>query len=430
MTASGRRPTLLYHLYRGATQVLAPLIWWSVRRKLSKAGIETQRQWERLGHASERRPPVLLIWLHGASVGESLTALTLVDGLSKHIPRAHFLITSGTATSADLVKQRARDHTIHQFAPLDTPGPVRRFLDHWKPDAGIFVESELWPVTLAESNDFAVPLALVNARLSDKSVDGWCKFPDTAAFVVNHFRILIAQSRRAADNLNRMGADPERVTIGGNLKAFAKAQHADANALADVTTALAGRPVWAAASTHPGEEDIALRAHAQLLHDVPDLCLLLIPRHPDRADEVAARISDMGLTYTRRSSGGTPTAQVYLADTLGEMALWYALVPFVFLGGSLVKMGGHNPFEPAQARAAVLTGPHFGNFSESFEPLIASGGALQVLDAETLAKAAAHWLRDEAACLSAQEAAFHFATHRSDKFEQVIDRLIQELNLA
>lgn len=430
MTVPHASPTFMLRAYRGATYALAPFVWWLVRRKLKRAEVPLMRQWERLGHATAKRPPTRLIWIHGASVGESLSALTLIEGLSARLPRAEFLVTSGTPTSADLVNKRQAERTRHQFAPLDALGPVTRFLDHWNPDAAIFVESELWPLTLHEAHMRSVPLALVNARLSARSVDGWCKYPKTAGFVISLFHTLIAQNREAADNLRRMGADPARITIGGNLKGFASAPAVDETNVRELEQALDGRPRWAACSTHPGEEKAALNTHIKLLVDRPDLCLLLIPRHPERGDEVAQLITQSGLTFTRRSSGESPTAQVYLADTLGELPLWYALSPFVFLGGSLAELGGHNPFEPAQAGAAILTGPHVFNFAESFTPLLNAGGAIEVTDAEALYARAVRFLTDAKALEVARTASARFAKTRDGDFAVVLDRLIEDLELA
>lgn len=429
MDIPGAKPTLMYRLYCIATAVLAPFAWWLVRRKLTRADVPLVRQWERLGHASAPRPQTRLIWLHGASVGESLSALTLIDGLSKRLPHAAFLVTSGTPTSAALVDQRRSARTLHQYATLDALGPVTRFLDHWSPDAAIFVESELWPLTLTETSARAVPLALVNARLSDRSVAGWCKYPATAAFVLGHFSALIAQNAKAADDLRRMGAPSGRVMVGGNLKAFAPVAPIDPRALQNLQAHLSGRPVWVAASTHPGEEEPVLKAHVRLLDRHPDLCLILIPRHPERGDSVAALVKDAGLSVTRRSTQDAPTGQVYLADTLGELPLWYALAPFAFLGGSLTRTGGHNPFEPAQAGAAILTGPHVTNFAESFAPLLDIGAAVQVSDAQTLTRAAARWLSDPGALDAARRASQTFATRTGSDFDAMIDRLCNDLDL-
>ncbi|MDK3072359.1 3-deoxy-D-manno-octulosonic acid transferase [Sedimentitalea sp. JM2-8] len=432
MEPAGAAPTALFHLYRGLTSVAAPLAYWIVSRKLQRHGVPAARQHERLGNASLPRPPGRLVWFHAASVGESLSVLTLITRMGERLPDASFLITSGTATSAELIARRMPPRTCHQFAPLDAQGPVRRFYDHWRPDAGIIVESELWPLMLSRAHDRGMPLALLNARLSAKSVQGWCKVPATSAFILDQFNLMLTQNRLAADNLLAMGADPARVRVGTNLKATSAPLPVDTVTLGTVRDQLNGRPAWVASSTHPGEEEIVLAAHARLLRDHPALCLVLVPRHPDRGDSVADLVRARGLTLARRTAGEkiTPDIQVYLADTLGETGTWYALTPLVFLGGSLLTIGGHNPFEPAQAGAAVLTGPHVANFAETFTPLIASGGAQEVTDGETLAAAVDLWLTDPNALQAARAAARAYVDRQQSALDAVIDQICDTLGLS
>lgn len=432
MTASGASPTALFHLYRGTTAVLCPLAYWSVSRKLNRHDVPALRQHERLGNASLPRPLGQLVWFHAASVGESLSVLTLITRMGTRLPNAEFLITSGTATSAELIARRLPPRTRHQFAPLDATGPVTRFLDHWRPDAGILVESELWPMMLTQARKRGVPLALLNARLSAKSVTGWCRAPATARFVLDQFDLMLTQNSESANNLRRMGADPERVRVGSNLKATSAPLPVDTDTLAQLRDDLNGRPVWVASSTHRGEEEIVLKAHARLLREHPALVLLLVPRHPDRSDEVAGLISGDGLGFARRSKQERigPETQVYMADTLGETGTWYALSPLVFLGGSLLPIGGHNPIEPAQAGAAVITGPHVTNFAETFEPMIATGAAVTISGEDDLARTVAHWLDDPTALQTACAAAKLYVDRQQNKLDQVIDTLCDGLGLG
>ncbi|MCU9838534.1 3-deoxy-D-manno-octulosonic acid transferase [Ruegeria sp. WL0004] len=432
MSGPGLSPTPLYHLYRAASAVLVPFAWRTVRKKLSRADVPLERQHERLGHASLSRPPGRLVWFHAASVGESLSVLRLITRMGERMPNLEFLITSGTPTSADLIARRMPPRCRHQFAPLDGPGPVTRFYKQWRPDAAVFVESELWPRMIVEGARAGVPLALLNARLSEKSVRGWQRFPSTARFLLDRFRLFLTQNRQTADNLIAMGADPARVTPGTNLKAMAGPLPVDAALLTEMRAAIGPRPVWVASSTHPGEEEVVLDAHRQLLADHPDLLLLLIPRHPERGTEVSALITTAGFTSARRSSGEsiTPGTQVYLADTLGETGTWYALCPLVFLGGSLREIGGHNPFEPAQAGAAVITGPGYFNFAETYQPLIASGGAIEVTGATPLARAVRHWLDDAEAFDTARTQARALVAAQETALEGVIDTLTSRLELG
>ena len=330
-----------------------------------------------------------------------------------------------------MAAKRLPQGALHQFAPLDSAGAVRRFLTHWRPDAGIFVESELWPVTLSAAKARGTRLALVNARLSGKSVAGWRKKLPTARFLMGLFDLLLTQNKSVANDLLSLGADPARVFPSGNLKAGAAPLPQVPDLLAEMHSTLAGRPVWIASSTHAGEEETVLAAHKALLRDHPDLCLVLAPRHPERADDISTKISQTSLSQARRSHGDplTPQTQVYLADTLGELGSWYALSPIVFLGGSLLPIGGHNPFEVAQAGAAVLTGPGYSNFSETFPPMIAAGGAVGVRDADEMAQAVDQWLTQPEQLQKARAAAVGYVDEQSGQLEQVIDRLINYLCL-
>ncbi len=429
-------PTLLFYCYRLLTGLIAPLAYRKVAAKLDAQGVSRSRQRERLGYASLPRPVLAenapLIWFHGASVGESLAAITLINKLKPLLPEARFLLTSGTATSASMALKRLPQGCQHQFAPLDTSRSVGRFLTHWRPDAGIFVESELWPITLAAAKASGTRLALVNARLSARSVKSWRNKLPTARYILGLFDLLLTQNEQVAQDLLSLGARAERVFPSGNLKAGAAALPQDPALLREMQTALSGRPLWIASSTHVGEEEVVLAAHKQLLQKHPDLCLLLAPRHPERAAEVCARIAEAGLSYAQRSTDGTLTqdTQVYLADTLGELGSWYALSPVVFLGGSLLPIGGHNPFEVAQAGATVLTGPGYSNFTETFPPMIAAGGALEVTDAATLAEAMALWLDEPEQLASARFAARDFVEKQSGQLDAVVNRLITDLCLG
>lgn len=424
-------PTALYHLYRGTTKLLVPFAYASTSRKLKRHGVPALRIHEKLGHASVSRPVGPLLWFHAASVGESLSVLTLITRMGERLPDTEFLITSGTATSADLIAKRLPPRTQHQFAPLDSAGPVGRFLDTWRPDAAIFVESELWPQMLVQARETGAKLALLNARLSDNSARKWQKFPETARFVLDQFAIMLTQNRQTAEKLLAMGADPGRVKSGTNLKSTAAPLPIDDLALKKLKTQIKKRPVWVASSTHPGEEEKVLAAHKTLLKDRPDLCLVLVPRHPERGDAVVKLIKDAGLSCARRTNDDPvkKATQVYLADTLGETGTWYALAPIVFLGGSLEPIGGHNPFEPAQSGAAVLTGPHVTNFAETFAPLIKKGGATEVKTADDLAAQIAVWLDDQATLKTARTAAADFAAGQQVALDGVIDTLCQALGL-
>ncbi|WP_299625512.1 3-deoxy-D-manno-octulosonic acid transferase [uncultured Tateyamaria sp.] len=379
------RPTALFVLYRALSALALPFAARSAVSKLRGAGVPVERAHERLGHATESRRLGPLIWLHGASVGEAKSVLPLMAYMAQAHPELRLLLTSGTATSAQAVASRLPQDAVHQFSPLDGVGPLNRFLDHWRPDLCVLVESELWPNLLDACARRDLPVALLNARLSDKSAQGWKRFAGTARYVLRGVRFAHCQDRRSRDHLREMGLDIAEQ--GQNLKAMPGPSTLGPKALDTAHTELGGRSVWVAASTHPGEEEGVLDAHKRLLQDHPNLCLILVPRHPERAPEVMGLIEGKDLSVAQRSTGGTLSdkAQVYLADTMGETDLWYALSPIVFLGGSWSAVGGHTPFEPAAAHSAILHGPKYVNFSEAYAVFRLKDASVEVADATALA---------------------------------------------
>ncbi len=425
------RPTLVYRLYVAISALLAPLAFRRISKKLAAQDVPAPRIRERLGRATMPRPDGPLIWFHAASVGESLSVLTLIARLGTLHPDLSFLITSGTATSAKLIAQRLPPRSVHQFAPLDAQAPLNRFLTHWHPDGAVFVESELWPQMLIRTKATGIPMVLLNARLSDKSVRTWHKLPATAALLLEQFDRVLTQNQITADNLVALGADPARVAVGENLKATSAPLPVDPAALEAMQAQIGPRPVWVASSTHAGEEEIVLDAHKLLLANHPDLCLILVPRHPERADTVKALITQAGLRFAQRSAEAplAPDSQVYLADTLGETGLWYTLCPLVFLGGSLLPIGGHNPFEVAQAGGAVVSGPHVTNFAETFDALQEAGAVRIVNDSAELALVMKTLLDAPGELDAMRTAATGFVTAQSDRLDTVATNLSRDLQL-
>ena len=373
--------TLPLRLYRGLANLAAPFLYKRVAARLMVHGVSPDRAAERFGHATQPRPPGPLIWIHAASVGESLSALPLIDRLLSRDPATHVLITSGTASSAKVLRERLPERALHQFAPLDSRKVLTRFLNHWQPKLFILIESELWPQMLLLTTERGTPAALVNARLSPGSLRNWGRMPATARTLLSRLALVTAQTEATADALRALGAPDVR--MAGNLKSAAPppADHAPEREALEKT--IGNRPRWLAASTHPGEERLALAAHRALLETWPDLLLVLAPRHPERADSIAREIAAAGLAHTRRSAGEAPTAQVYLADTLGEIGLWLRLCPVTLMGGSLTPNGGHNPWEGAALGTALLTGPNIANCRDDWLTLSAAQGAL-ITSAESL----------------------------------------------
>lgn len=386
-------------LYALTGRIASPALNLYLKRRVKRGKEDAMRLGERWGHAGVTRPEGPLVWLHGASIGEMLSVLPLIERLveEKVEGRAiRVLLTTGTLTSAELAAQRLPPGAIHQFVPLDVPQAAQRFFDHWRPDMALFVESEFWPNLMREAYRRQVPLGLVNGRMSERSFTRWQKHPALVAALLAPMRFCLAQSEGDARRLEALGAPAH---FGGNLKFDGKALPVDLDLHAALARAIGRRPVLLAASTHPGEEMIVLEASAMLRNHEPDLLTIIVPRHPERGAEIAALAASGGMRPLVRSQGQLPDdlTTLYLADTLGELGLFYALASVAFVGGSLVAVGGHNPIEPARLGTPILTGPHVTNFADIYGEFIARAAALGVEDAASLAREAAQLLRDEPA---------------------------------
>jgi 3-deoxy-D-manno-octulosonic-acid transferase len=374
-------------VYLAAARLAGPLARWVLARRAAKGREDPARLGERFGRAGVARPEGRLIWLHGASVGEAVSLLALIAEVQRQAPDITCLVTTGTVTSARRMVELLPDRCIHQFVPVDTGAAVRGFLDHWRPDLAIWVESEFWPGLMTATARRGTPMLLVNARVSARSARRWAWVPGMAAGLVRLFRRIVTQDAATTKRLVAMGADPARVRDGGNLKALIPAPGCDAAELERLRAALSGRPVWLAASTHAPEEDVIARAHRVAVRSRPGLLTILAPRHPKRGSEIATRLAEQGLSVARRSLGELPgqKTDLWLADTLGEMGLWLRLAPVCFVGGSIAAQGGHNPFEPAALGSAILHGPETGNFTLAYGALAEAGGTRLVADGEQMA---------------------------------------------
>jgi 3-deoxy-D-manno-octulosonic-acid transferase len=353
---------------------------------------DASRRGERLGRAALKRPAGPLIWLHAASVGETVAAAPLIRRLRARGPTV--LLTTGTVTAADVAARRLGEAMIHQFAPIDCPATVRHFLDHWRPDLALFAESELWPTTLKALGSRSLPLIVISARMSERSFRSWRAFPSLARAVVGRVELFLAQTLVDAERLRQLGA--HRVDVCGNLKFDVPPPAADEAAVAQMRSAIGDRSVLVAASTHPGEEPAVIAAHAELARRGVQLVTVIAPRHPARGEEIADEIDAAGLRLRRRSLGeqiGEDT-DIYLADTIGEMGLWYRLGDAAFLGGSLVPHGGQNPIEPAKLLVPVLHGTHVDNFRDVYDALTAAKAVIAVHDSTTLADAVRRLMAD------------------------------------
>ena len=388
---------LLAATWQIAATCAAPGLRLMLHRRIARGKEIPGRLAERFGIDPTPRPPGKLLWVHAASVGETVSMLPVLDALRGR--PATVLVTTGTVASARLLLQRRPD-ILHRFVPLDVPRWAARFLDHWRPDAAAFLESELWPNLLAACRERGVRLMLLNARLSARSHAGWARAPGFARRILGVFDLIWAQSDADAARLSALGA--RRVTSPGNLKFAAPSLPADPAELARLAAQLGERPRWLAASTHAGEEAIAAAVHRRLLPHHPELLTAIAPRHPERGPSLAAELS-----APRRGAGDDPPGEgLWIADGLGEMGLLYRLFPSVFVGKSLLPGGGgQNPLEPARLGCALAAGPAMANQADAASVLTQAGGLTTVADEAALAEWVGSMLRDPAARAAAGQAA-------------------------
>jgi 3-deoxy-D-manno-octulosonic-acid transferase len=388
---TGRLPLAL-RLYQLASAAGAPMAPQVLALRLYRGKEHPQRLAERRGEATLQRPAGPLIWVHGASVGEMLAAVPLIERLRAQ--NFAVLVTSGTVTSAALAEQRLPEGTLHQFIPLDAARFVRRFLDHWQPGLALFVESDLWPNLILSCGERKIPMILINGRLSKRSFARWRHLPTTIAALLSRFDLCLAQSADDAERYAQLGAP--RVLMTGNLKLDTPPPPVDQAALRRLKDVIGKRPVIAAASTHPGEEATIIAAHKRLQSALPGLLTVIAPRHPARGESIAELAKASGLTVALRSQSAEPSPDVavYIADTLGELGLIYRIAPIVFMGGSLASHGGQNPIEAVRLGAAVVHGPHVWNFAEIYATLDEAHGAERIDDEAALIARLGAWLND------------------------------------
>ncbi len=398
-------PPFLARIWAGAATLAAPLLRYSLRQRIARGKEIATRLPERWGQDATPRPPGRLLWLHAASVGEAMSLLPVLSALAA--ADVAILLTTGTVTSAALLDQRLPElglqgRVLHRFVPLDVPAWASRFLDHWHPDAVGFVESELWPNLLAGCRARGIPVMLINARISAGSLKAWQRVPAMARSVLANFTHIHARGREDADRLRALGA--EGVSSPGDLKFAAPALPAEPAALARLRWQIGNRPVWVAASTHPGEEAEIAAAHQLIAVDHPGLLTIIAPRHTDRGAELAE-----ALRAPRRGAGEPPPTEagIWIADTMGELGLWYRLARVAFVGRSLLPPGGgQNPLEPARLRCPVIVGPYTDNFTDPVARLRDVDGIIEVTDAERLAAAVSSLLTDEVRRKARAERAF------------------------
>jgi 3-deoxy-D-manno-octulosonic-acid transferase len=391
---------LLLRLWLAVTAVLPGLPGWLARRAHRRQGADPGRIGERLGQAGLPRPAGTLVWVHAASVGEVTSGAPLLRARRGAGLVDAVLLTTATATGAATAARLMPD-ALHQFMPVDTPAAVARFLAHWRPDTALFVEADLWPRLILRLAEAGCPMALLNARASRSRA----RFPAVYRALLSRMALVTVQSRDLLAEFARLGLGPDRLAAPGNLKAEAAGLAVDGALRAAILQAAAGRGLWAAVSTHPGEDEVVLAAHAAL-PGAP--LLLLVPRHPERGAALAEDLRRRGLAFTRHSLGQSPdqATRVHLVDAIGLTGTVYAAAELALVGGSLVPgIGGHTPFEPAASGCAVLTGPHVANFAAPYRELVGAGAALVLAAPDRLLPEVARLLGDPGARAGMQAAA-------------------------
>jgi 3-deoxy-D-manno-octulosonic-acid transferase len=408
-------------VYRKLSYAMVPLSPALISRRLRLGKEDPARFGERRGVSADVRPAGPLVWIHGASVGEVLAAAALIERLRALGLR--ILVTSGTVTSAAIVAKRFPPDVIHQYVPYDSPRYVARFLDHWRPSLALFIESDLWPNLILSSAARRLPMVLINGRMSQRSFPRWQRVQGTISALLDKFDVCLAQSQTDADRFAALGS--RNVVVTGNLKLDVPAPPADANRLERLMAMTRGRPVVLAASTHPGEEEILAATHRTLAGYFPGLLTVIVPRHPDRGEAIARMIEAAGLHPTLRSHEDLPTAttDIYVADTMGELGLFYRLAPIVFMGGSLVEHGGQNPIEAIKLGASVIHGPHVFNFTDVYEALDAAGGARLAATQDALIKQFGQLLADP----RAREAVLIASEHAVEQLGGALERTLSAL---
>jgi len=367
--------------YSALWYLLLPFLFLRLWLRGRQAPAYRQRWKERM--AWGYRPGTLKnsLWVHAVSVGETLAAVPMIERLLADYPDTPLLVTTTTPTGSERVKALFGDRVTHVYCPWELPTALNRFLRAFDPKTVIVLETELWPNLCAAVKRHGAKLMLMNGRLSEKSYRGYRKFPRLVRPMMARFDALAVQTPVEAKRYVALGAWPERVHAIGSVKFDMSLDDAVRQAAGDLRAAIGERPVWIAASTHPGEDEPVLAAHKALLETAPQTLLMLVPRHPERFDSVAQLVRQQGLGLARRSKQDTIAAdtQVYLADTMGELLMLFGVAAVAFVGGSLVPVGGHNLLEPAGWGKPVLTGPHLHNFT-AISNLLDDAGALTLVD--------------------------------------------------
>jgi 3-deoxy-D-manno-octulosonic-acid transferase len=410
-------------IYRILTNLGLPLIWFYLSRRLAKGKESQLRFTERLGNASMPRPEGLVVWVHGASVGESLSILPLIERLRTDHPEWNVLVTTGTVTSASLMVERLPDGAFHQFVPVDRVAYLSKFFNHWKPNLALWIESEFWPNIISLSANLNVPMVLLNGRISDKSYKNWKCFPNLIKEILSGFSLCLGQSKREAFRLSELGATNSKSV--GNLKYSTPPLTANQEAMKKLSVLIGKRPCWLASNTHKGDEEIVGRIHKTIKDKRPEVLSIIVPRHPGRGIAIAETLKSMGLNVALRSANGAlnTSTDIYIADTLGELGIFYRLAPVVYIGKSLVSVGGQNPLEAARLHCAIVFGKRMDNFKEIATKFIKKNACIEVSDEASLLKTIERLIETPEECHQLAIAAQKITDDQSGVLEAVLHEL-------
>lgn len=411
-------------IYNMLITILYPLVIRSYVNKRKQIGKEDVNRFnERVGRPIKERPEGKLFWLHGASVGESVSMLPLINKILETYPDAHVMVTTGTVTSADVMQKRLPERAFHQFIPIDNPVFTNRFVKHWHPDVALWFESEFWPAVLSSIKRRNIPLILINGRISNKTFKRWQQFDFVCKELLSCFSLCLGQSEEDAYRLRVLGA-PETVCLG-NLKYAGLPLPIDEKSREDMLKQIGKRPFWLASSTHEDEEVRLAKLHKRLKEKFPDLLLIIAPRHPNRGEQIVEDIQKLGLSAALRSKQEkiTPKTDVYVANTIGEMGLWYDLAKIVFIGGSLIPHGGQNFIEPSRVRDAVIVGPHMHNFTDAMNRAKKADAVMQVNDTAEMEELLTELLQNEAFLDAKRSLAYNWATSEIKVLDGIMDKI-------
>lgn len=411
-------------IYNALITILYPLVIKRYINKRKENGKEDVKRFnERIGRPHLKRPEGKLVWLHGASVGESVSMLPLIQRILETYPDAHVIVTTGTVTSADVMNKRLPERAFHQFIPIDNPIFTTRFVKYWHPDVALWFESEFWPAMLSSIRRKNIPLILINGRISNKTFKRWQQFDFISKELLSCFTLCLGQSEEDAYRLRVLGAR-ESLCLG-NLKYAGLPLPIDQKAKTEMQQQISGRPVWLASSTHDDEEVRIAKVHKRLAEKIPGLLTIISPRHPQRGEEINRKISDLGLTTALRSNEQriSETTDIYIADTIGEMGLWYDLANIVFIGGSLIPHGGQNFIEPSRVRDAVIVGPYMHNFTDAINRAKKADAVMQISDTAELEELVLQLMQQKELLEAKRSLAYNWASSEARVLDGIMDKV-------